>query len=153
MSTTLSEEAFARMRAVLLPASDVEVAACFGSAARGRLHAGSDVDVYVRLCHGVSWSPQQELALTSELSAAVGREVDLSVEHEDRTSVILRLEVARHGRLLCERRLGAWVELRARAMLAYADIEPWMRRCGEGVRRALAETSPATWRRAPARAT
>jgi len=52
--------------------------------------------------------------------------------------VILRLEVARHGRLLYERRPGAWVELRARAMLAYADLEPWMRRSGEGVRRALA---------------
>jgi hypothetical protein len=43
-----------------------------------------------------------------------------------------------HGRLLCERRHGGWVELRARAMLAYVDIEPWMRRCGEGVRRVLA---------------
>jgi uncharacterized protein len=137
MSTILPEETFARLRDVLLAAPDVEVAACFGSAARGRLHAGSDVDVYVQLRHGASWSPHQELSLTSELSAAAGREVDLNVENEDRTSVILRLEVARHGRLLCERRLGAWVELRARAMLAYADIEPWMRRCGEGVRRAL----------------
>jgi predicted nucleotidyltransferase len=137
MISTLPEETFARMREVLLTAPDVEVAACFGSAARGRLHAGSDVDVYVRLRHGASWSPHQELSLASELSAAVGREVDLTVEHEDRTSVLLRLEVARHGRLLCERRPGAWVELRARAMLAYADIEPWMRRCGEGVRRAL----------------
>ena len=138
MNRTLPEETFVRIREVLQAAPDVEVAACFGSAARGRLTADSDVDVYVRLRRGASWSPQQELALIPELCAAAGREVDLTLEDEERTSVILRLEVARHGRLLFERRPGAWVDLRARAMLAYADLEPWMRLCGEGVRRALA---------------
>lgn len=138
MSQTLSDETFARLRDVLEADLDVEVAACFGSAACGRLRVDSDVDIYVKLRRGASWSPHQELALASELSAVARREVDLAVEDEERTSVILRLEVARHGRLLCERRRGAWVELRARAMLAYADIEPWMRRCGEGVRRVLA---------------
>jgi predicted nucleotidyltransferase len=138
MNRTLSEETFARIRDVLQAAPDIEVAACFGSAARGRLRSDSDVDVYVQLRHGASWSPQQELSLIPELSAAAGREVDLTLEDEERTSVILRLEVARHGRLLFERRAGAWVDLRARAMLAYADLEPWMRRCGEGVRRVLA---------------
>lgn len=139
MDRTLSEETFARIRDVLQAAPDVEVAACFGSAARGRLRADSDVDIYLRLRRGASWAPQQDLALASELTAAAGREVDLTVEDEERTSVLLRLEVARHGRLLVERRAGAWVDLRARAMLAYADLEPWMRRCGEGVRRVLAE--------------
>lgn len=139
MNRTLPEETFARIRDVLLAAPDVEVAACFGSAARGRLGPDSDVDIYVRLRRGAAWSGQQERALIPELSAAAGREIDLTVEDEDRTSVILRLEVARHGRLLFERRPGAWVDLRARAMVAYADLEPWMRRCGEGVRRELAE--------------
>ena len=138
MSRTLSDETFARIRAVLEADPDVEVAACFGSAASGRLRADSDVDVYVRLRPGASWSPHRELSLVSDLSAAAGREVDFTLEDEERTSVILRLEVARHGRLLYERRPGAWVEVRARAMLAYADMEPWMRRCGEGIRRALA---------------
>jgi uncharacterized protein len=138
MNRTLPEETLARIRDVLQAASDVEVAAYFGSAARGRLRADSDMDVYVRLRHGASWLPQQELSLVAELSAAAGREVDLTLEDEERTSVILRLEVARHGRLLFERRAGAWVDLRARAMLAYADLEPWMRRCGEGIRRVLA---------------
>jgi predicted nucleotidyltransferase len=138
MNRTLSDETFARLREVLQADADVEVAAIFGSAACGRLRAESDVDVYVRLRKGASWSPHQELALASELSAVARREVDLTVEDEERTSVLLRLEVTRNGRLLCERRPGAWVELRARAMLAYADIEPWMRRCGEGVRRVLA---------------
>jgi predicted nucleotidyltransferase len=138
MNRTLAEETFARLRDVLQADPDVEIAALFGSAACGRLRAGSDVDIYVKLRKGASWSPHQELSLASELSAAAGREVDLTLEDEERTSVILRLEVARHGLLLCERCRGAWVELRARAMLAYADIEPWMRHCGEGVRRVLA---------------
>jgi predicted nucleotidyltransferase len=138
MTRTLPDQAIARIRDVLQADPDVEVAALFGSAARGRLHAGSDVDVYVRLRPGAAWSPHRELSLASDLSEAAGREVDLTIEDEERTSVILRLEIARHGRLLTERRGGAWVDLRARAMLAYADLEPWMRRCGEGVRRALA---------------
>lgn len=137
MDGSLPDETFARLAAVLEADPDIEVAACFGSAARGRLRAESDVDVYVKLRPGASWSPHQELELTSALSAEAGREVDLTIEDEGRTSVLLRLEVARHGRLLYEVRPGAWVALRARAMLAYADIEPWMRRCGEGVRRVL----------------
>jgi predicted nucleotidyltransferase len=138
MSRTLSDETIARIRDVLDADPDVEVAAMFGSAARGRLRPDSDVDIYVRLLPGVSWSLHHELSLASDLSAAARREIDLIVEDEGRTSVILRLEVARHGRLLLERRPGAWVDLRARAMLAHADLEPWMRLCGEGVRRALA---------------
>src|ERR1700679_872504 len=133
MNRTLPDETFARIGDVLHAAPDVDVAAYFGSAARGRMRADSDVDVYVRLRRGASWSPQYERSLVLELSEAAGREVDLTVENEERTSVILRLEVARHGHLLFERRPGAWVELRARAMLVYADLEPWMRRCGTGV--------------------
>jgi predicted nucleotidyltransferase len=138
VSSTLPEDAFARLRGVLDAEPDVEVAACFGSAARGRMHRGSDVDVYVRLRRGASWSLHKELEVASDLSGACRREVDLIVEDEDRTSVILRLEVARHGRLVFERSPGAWVELRASAMVAHADLEPWIRRCSEGFERALA---------------
>ena len=52
--------------------------------------------------------------MASDLSAAAGREVDSTLEDEERTSVILRLEVARHGRVLCERHPGAWVDARSR---------------------------------------
>lgn len=138
MSGSLPEEATRRLREIVAADPDVEVAAIFGSAARGRLRAESDVDIYLRLQRGVRWSSRRELLLSAELADAVGREVHLILEDEERTSVILRLEVARHGRLLCEARPGAWVELRARAMLAYVDLEPWMARCGEGIRRALA---------------
>jgi uncharacterized protein len=138
MDRTLPEATFASMRDVLVADPDVEVAVCFGSAALGRLRPDSDVDIYVKLRRGVSWPLRRELELASDLSGAARREIDLTLEDEGRTSVILRLEVARHGRLLWEARPGAWVELRARAMLAYADLEPWMRLCGEGFRRALA---------------
>jgi predicted nucleotidyltransferase len=137
MNRALPEETWSRLRATVEADPDIEVAACFGSAARERMREDSDVDIYVKLRPGVVWSPHRELELTAALSEATGREVDLTVQDEGRTSVLLRLEVARHGRLLHEARPGAWVALRAGAMLAYADIEPWMRRCGEGVRRAL----------------
>ncbi len=61
----------------------------------------------------------------------------LVVEDLDATSVILRREVARTGILLGEARPGAFTQMRARAMIAYADLEPWMRRCGDSVRRAI----------------
>jgi predicted nucleotidyltransferase len=138
METALSDGMLARMRAILASEPEVEVAALFGSAARGRLRPDSDVDVYVTLRRGTAWSFERENALATALGEACRREIDLIIEDEERTSVILRLEVARHGRLVHEARRGGWVGLRARAMLAYADLEPWMRLCGEGVRRALA---------------
>jgi predicted nucleotidyltransferase len=116
---------------------DVDVAVLFGSAARARLHSGSDVDVYVRLRRGARWTSHYVLALASELAGIVKREVDLVVEDLDATSVLLRMEVARHGVLLFERKPGAWTSLRASAFVAHADLEPWMRLCGEGVRRRI----------------
>ena len=113
--------------------TEVDVVALFGSAARGRAQPDSDLDLYVRLRLGARWTLAERLALTADLSAAVRREIDLIVEDES-TSVILRREVANHGRPLFEARLGAWTDLRAAASLAYSDLEPYLRRIGEAVR-------------------
>ncbi|HEY3351661.1 MAG TPA: nucleotidyltransferase domain-containing protein [Polyangia bacterium] len=112
---------------------EVDVAAVFGSTATGRERPDSDLDLYVRLRPGASWSLRERLALAGEASSICRREIDLVVE-DDTTSVILRREVANHGRPLYEARPGAWRDLRAAAGLAYVDLEPFMRRIGEAVR-------------------
>lgn len=129
------EDLLAKLRDVLDAQADVEVAVLFGSAAVGRLAQHSDVDVYLRLRPGVRWSPQHVEAVTLALDHATRREVDLVVEDRDATSTLLRMEVARHGRLVLERHSGAWTALRADAMVDYADLEPFVSRCGAGIRR------------------
>jgi predicted nucleotidyltransferase len=114
---------------------EVDVVALFGSVAAGRLGRDSDVDLYVRLRPEARWSTAQRNALAAEAARSCGRDVDLVVEDE-RTSVILRREVAGRGRPLYEARRGAWTDLRAAALLAYADLEPYMRRIGRAIRRA-----------------
>ena len=127
------EAALAR---VLASQPEVDCAALFGSAASGRLTPDSDVDVYVRLGDGAQWEVARRVALADELSRRCGREVDLVVE-DDGTSVILRREVAARGRPLYEARPGAWTDLRAAALVAYADLEPYMRLVGDAVRAAV----------------
>jgi predicted nucleotidyltransferase len=125
-----------RLGAILAQQDGVDVAVLFGSAAAGRLRPESDVDVYVRLRRRAAWSGVTVRRVEEALAAVVSRDVHLVVEDEDETSVILRREVARTGKLLWEAQPGAWTGLKAAAMVAYADLEPWLRRCGEGVRRA-----------------
>ena len=132
----LAQGTVERLAALLAEEDDVEAGALFGSAAAGRLGPESDVDVYVRLRRGASWPGATVRRVEEALAAVVRRDVHLVLEDEDDTSVILRREVARTGTLLWEARPGAWTALKAAAMVAYADLEPWMRRCGEGVRQA-----------------
>jgi predicted nucleotidyltransferase len=112
---------------------EVDVAVLFGSIATGRPRTESDVDLYVRLRPGAHWNLGQRLDVAAELSRIASREVDLVVEDE-RTSVILRREVAARGRVLFESRPGAWTDLRVAAILAYVDLEPYLRRIGRAVR-------------------
>jgi predicted nucleotidyltransferase len=105
----------------------VDCAVLFGSAATGRETPASDVDVYLRLAPGARWDLRERLELAAELSRLLRREIDLVVE-DDRTSVILRRQVAISGRLVYESRPGAFTDLKAAAMIAYADLEPLLRR-------------------------
>ena len=112
---------------------DVDVVALFGSAASGRLLPDSDVDLYVRLRATARWPVGKRLDVVADLERLCGREVDLVVE-DDGTSVILRREVASRGRPLFEARAGAWTDACAAAIVAYADLEPFMRRIGDSIR-------------------
>lgn len=121
----LDARRFAELRAALTPRPEVAFAYLFGSAARGRPHAQSDVDVAV----GVA--PERESARDHELQLellrtvqrAVGREdVDLVLLH--RAPPLLAERVARTGSLIFSRdepgRLRWIVETKSR----YADLRP-----------------------------
>jgi predicted nucleotidyltransferase len=112
----------------------VRLALVFGSAAKGRLHAGSDLDVGV-IPDDPAWTLRDELDLAARLTRAVGREVDLV--RLDRAPALLRWEVARaHARILAEPKaeLSRFV---ARALLDYADMADAIRSAQARVLRRL----------------
>jgi predicted nucleotidyltransferase len=140
---SLSEEA---QRALLEAARawrDLELLVVFGSAARGRLGADSDVDLYVRLVPGKDVVRADRDRFVAAAEQACSREIDLVVERPS-TSVILRREAASRGRALFERAPGARRAFVVDAINAYVDLEPQLRKIGGAVRkRARGEGSQA----------
>jgi predicted nucleotidyltransferase len=105
----------------------------FGSAAKGPMHAGSDVDI--------GWIPVDpnlslgdELAFQAALTGAAGLEVDLV--RLDQASTICRYEVARDGLKLAGDR-GEFVRFRADSIGDYLDFEPALRAATERYRQAI----------------
>jgi predicted nucleotidyltransferase len=99
---------------------DVELALLFGSFARGRERADSDLDV------AVSGPDLDLLGLAADLSAAAGREVDV-VDLRDAgyplTQALLRDAVVLH-----EGKPGAAASWRTRAILEVETDRPWFER-------------------------
>jgi len=117
------------LQAILRRDDNVRYALLFGSAAHGRLHAGSDVDVAV----GFSRRPTvQELGeLIAALELAVGRAVDL-VDLAD-APPSLSWRIFREGAELLVLDREALVERKARAISAYLDWKPVEERLVGGV--------------------
>jgi predicted nucleotidyltransferase len=104
-----------RLRGLRETMPALEFVVLFGSTAKGRRRAGSDVDVAVR-CVGAA-----ELdTLHGVLASALGTErldaVDLR-----RAGPLLSMEVARSGRLLYESRPGAFRQFQSLASRRYCD--------------------------------
>jgi uncharacterized protein len=108
-----------QLRASFLRRDDVELAVLFGSAAQGRLHATSDIDVAVRWTAG---EPRDRDAFFAAVERAMGCPVD--VIDLDVAPPQLRFEIARDGLLLVERATGAWSRTRARAFIDWWDFRP-----------------------------
>lgn len=98
---------------------NVRLAVLFGSQARGRAGAGSDIDIGLVLDSDTS---AERRAVESELSEVVRQEVD--VVYLDDSPPLLRFEVARCGQLLLERSPNAWSSFKARAMIDWWDWAP-----------------------------
>lgn len=114
------------LRAKLEPLPGVSLAVLFGSQAAGRAARGSDVDV------GVWLEPDTKEArdrLRDALMDAARRWVDLV---DLRTAPpLLRMEIARHGKVLVERVPHSWSDFKARAMIDWGDWAPSARRLAE----------------------
>ena len=93
----------------------LELVVMFGSAARGRTHSQSDLDVAV-LSDGVSDLDALYLALAPKLESARLDLVDLR-----RAGPILAFEIARSGLLLFERSPGSFRRFQSLASRRYAD--------------------------------
>jgi predicted nucleotidyltransferase len=112
---------------------DVRLAVLFGSAATGRVHAASDVDVAILPLGdpALAW----ELALQAELEAACRNTVDLV--RLDRASPVVRWEAARDGRMLYERTPGAFRLFRAESAIEHDELAPRFALASETYRRAV----------------
>jgi len=130
-----------RLRAALdaAPVPGVVAAWLFGSAAAGRMHAESDVDVGVLLDRAVHPTEDDRfdarVALATELADALGdRAVDVVVL--DDAPPLLAARIVTEGRLLVCRDAAREHAFRRDVQLLAGDLEPFVKR----VRRRLAET-------------
>ena len=110
---------------------DVQVALLFGSRARGRARAGSDVDV------AVEGRGLDLLALGADLSDAARGEVHV-VDLVDAGYPLLNA-LLRDGILLHEGEPGAGAGWRTRAILQTETDRPWFERMRDAYLRRLAE--------------
>ena len=124
------------LRRVLEGEPGVAFALVFGSSARGRARADSDVDVAIELIPDAARDVRAIGALGARLQSAAGRRVDLVLL--DEAPAPLAYRVFRDGRLLVERDHGALVARKARALLDYLDFKPVEELCAAGVLSAAA---------------
>lgn len=92
----------------------------YGSAATGRTHASSDVDLAL-LVGGALPDAFALAALRVDLAALLGRDVDVVLL--DTASPILAMEVLRHHRPLTNRRPALLDQFLAKTLSAYFDLK------------------------------
>ncbi len=112
-----------RLAAAVAQLPSVRLAVLFGSHARGRAKPHSDIDVAVSLDPD---TPETRKQLREVIAAAVPRAVDVVFARG--APPLLRMEVARYGRVLFERVPYAWADFKAEAMIDGCDFAPVARR-------------------------
>jgi predicted nucleotidyltransferase len=135
MLSSLSSDAAVRARiATLAVRRGLDLVVLFGSAARGRIHPHSDVDLAVRRAHGCLDGPGM-LDLVAELPTALGvPEVDL-VDLRAADPLLLRQIFDCSVPLFEEP--GAFAAARLHAFHRYEDYRPYLRLERRVVRAAL----------------
>ena len=119
VTTTSDPKLMAELAGVLASGPELRLAVLFGSAATGRSHAASDVDIGLIFAREESLA--RELDLQLALERVVGRSVDLV--RLDEASTLVRWQVAVHGVPICAAP-HEWSRFRARAASEYADFRP-----------------------------
>lgn len=116
---TVKTDASVRQRLADLPEvmPDLQLLVLFGSAAKGRARAKSDVDLAVR-CDGSADFDALFVAIALRLGTDRIDLIDLG-----RAGPLLAFEVARKGHLLFERDPGAFRQFQSLAARRYGDTE------------------------------
>ncbi|MGB8296343.1 MAG: hypothetical protein WCG85_13030 [Polyangia bacterium] len=127
------EELTSQLITALQGRPEVRLAFLFGSAATRGPDAARDVDVAVAFAQPVSLL--QQCALSAAVEQIVEREIDLV--DLDGASTLLRWEVVRTGIVLAAKDRRDLVDFRARVPLEYFDLQPFLEREADGLRRAL----------------
>jgi predicted nucleotidyltransferase len=122
------------LRTALETEPDIAFALVFGSTARGRRRADSDIDIALELRAAARRDVRALGGLVARLEAAAGTSVDIVLLDEAPPALAYR--AFRDGQLLVERDHAALVARKARVILQYLDFKPVEERCAEGVLRA-----------------
>jgi predicted nucleotidyltransferase len=116
---------------ILEPDERIAYALVFGSTARGRAHATSDVDVAVEFRPDSAPDRHGLEDLAARLERAAGRAVDLV--RLERAPPALAYRVFRDGIPIAMHDREAFVTRKARAILEYLDFQPVEEQCTRGV--------------------
>lgn len=124
ISSDQTEKMLVLIRQTLSAYPDIHFATLFGSAATGRMTAGSDVDVSVAAMRPLNVERRGELA--TSLSLALGREVDL-IDLQAVSGLILQQALCK-GRILVNRDPELYARLIKRLWYNQSDMMPYTRR-------------------------
>jgi len=127
----LPEDFRARLERALARHPGIELAILFGSQARQRATAESDIDLAVS-ARGIDL-----LAVAGGLSSELGLEVDIVAL--DATTIPLLEALIEDGIVVAERRPGAGAAWRSRALLALETDRPFYRRMRDAWLRRVAQ--------------
>lgn len=101
--------------APLCARQDIQLVVLFGSAATGRTHRRSDLDLAI-----LGDQPLDLIELTNQVICLTHIN-DVDLVDLRRASPLLAMEVVRHGRMLYERSLGLYAQFCSLAYRRYAD--------------------------------
>lgn len=114
----------ASVRSALASEKSIELAYLFGSEARGKSRAGSDVDIAILLNTDFFAEGRLELRLkiAEKLNKLFGREIDVVILNT--AGSLLKFQVVRDGKPLFERKKGAAKKFKLNAIKEYFDYLP-----------------------------
>ncbi|MEW6540763.1 MAG: nucleotidyltransferase domain-containing protein [Bacillota bacterium] len=130
VKTVTPEEIIITTKEYLATQPDVAVAYVFGSVARGRMWAQSDVDVAVIFAPEAGDKPAR-FDRRLELEMALGDLVHKNVQVVDfeTAPVLLRYQIRKHGRVVVDKDPLRRVKLEAAAIGEYLDFQPVRQFC------------------------
>jgi len=112
-----------RLAAALASVPEVELAYLFGSHARGRARAESDIDLAIRVSPAAARGSRATLALLFDRLGRVAPSDRLDLVLLNDAPSLLRHRVLSTGRLLVERTPGARVRFATRTIREYQDMQ------------------------------